>query len=191
MNKPDTLKTTNFKELIKVNFLSNHIKIFKKNEKTLDIGCGWGFSLKINPDFYVCDADDQCINYLKDLGYKALKVYISEGGLPYKNSFFDNAFTHDVCEHLEEEEMLNLFKEVRRILKPGGYFMNVVPNKKGYIDGLNPLVGHKRFIGIEQVQKCANATDFELIKYWYTPLPKILSELFVHNKLVTLCKAIN
>jgi len=163
----------------------------KKNikDKTLDIGCGWGFSLKINPDFYVCDADDECIKHLKMLGYKASLVDVSVG-LPYGDQFFDNAFTHDVLEHLEESECVNLFKETRRVLKLGGYFMNVVPNKKGYLAGLNPLVGHKRFIDVASVSVCAEATGFSLVKSWYTPLPSFLSELFFHNKLVMLFRAV-
>lgn len=189
MNKPDTLKTTTLRESIKIHLLSGHIKRFNSNEKTLDIGCGWGFSLKINPNFYVCDADEACIAYLQSNGFKAAKVDIAVG-LPYENSFFDNAFTHDVCEHLEEGEMINLFKEARRVLKDGGLFMNVVPNKRGYDSGIDPLVGHKRFIGVEEVNDCASKSGFKLVESWYSPLPKFASELFVHNKLMTICRAI-
>lgn len=118
-NKPDTLRASSLRESIKVHVLSNHLRHFPRNEKTLDIGCGWGFSLKINPDFYCVDADKACIAHLQALGAKAFWADVSSK-LPFEDAFFDNAFTHDVLEHLEEPEMLALFSDVRRIIRPGG-----------------------------------------------------------------------
>ena len=69
-DKPNTLRTTPFREKLRVRFLSNHLRLFKDDEKTLDIGCGWGFSLKINPNFYCVDADGNCVEYLKSIGAK-------------------------------------------------------------------------------------------------------------------------
>lgn len=188
-DKPNTIRATSFRESLKVRFLSNHLRIFPINEKTLDIGCGYGFSLKINPDFFCVDADKSAIQHLKAKGAKAYWADVSEK-LPFEESFFDNAFTHDVLEHLEEQEMLALFHEARRVLRPGGLFMNVVPNKRGYVEGLDPSVGHKRFIQAPEVELAAKQSHFQLLKTWHTPLPKMFSELFVHNKLVTVCRAV-
>lgn len=187
--KPATLRTSRLKEVVKVRFLSAHLRRFPRDQSTLDIGCGWGFSLKINPEFWLVDADKDCIEYLKAQGAKASHADVS-GRLPFDDSSFDNAFTHDVLEHLEEQEMLNLFQEARRVLKKGGLFMNVVPNRRGYTLGLSPSVGHKRFVQVPEIQSAARATGFELMESWHTPLPKFLSELFVHNKLVVVCRAI-
>lgn len=188
-NNPPTLRATRFREAIKARLLSGHLRIFPRDEKTLDIGCGWGFSLRINPNFYCIDGDQDCIDYLQSVGAKAFLADVS-GALPFEDGFFDNAFTHDVLEHLEESEMASLFTETRRVLRPGGLFMNVVPNEKGYVAGLSPEVGHKNFIQVREVQRAAAASGFELVKVWYTPLPHVLSEAFAHNKLVTLCRAI-
>lgn len=188
-DKPDTIRANGLREKIKVRFLSGHLKTFPVHEKTLDIGCGWGFSLKINPDFYCVDADSQCIEFLQSMGAKAYMVDASQK-LPFKDGFFDNAFTHDVCEHLEEQDMLSLFREARRVLKKGGVFMNVVPNKKGYDVGLDPKVGHKRYVQLHHIESAGMQTGFKLVKYWYTPLPQYLSEYFVHNKLVVVCRAV-
>jgi hypothetical protein len=86
--------------------------------------------------------------------------------------------------------MFNLFNETRRIIQPGGLFMNVVPNQKGFALGLTPEVGHIRFIAVDEVREAAAQSAFELIDHWYTPLPRAFSELFSHNKLVTICRAI-
>lgn len=187
--KPATLKTTSIREKIKVNFLSRHLKRFPKDEKTLDVGCGWGFSLKINPNFYCVDSDEDCIRHLQSLGAKAFLSDVS-GELPFADEYFQNVFTHDVLEHLEKQQMFNLFKETRRVIQTGGLFMNVVPNRKGYNMGVNPEVGHVRFIELKEVHEAAASCGFELVEHWYTPLPKQLSELFSHNKLVTVCKAV-
>lgn len=188
IDKPSTLRSGSLRERIKVTFLSSHLKLFDPDEKTLDIGCGWGFSLKINPDFYCVDADADCIRHLQFLGAKASFADVS-AKLPFDDGFFDNAFTHDVLEHLEENEMLVLFREARRVLKCGGVFMNVVPNRKGYDAGLDPAVGHKRFITATEVCDAAGRTGFEFVKCWNAPLPRPLGDLFVHNKLVTICRA--
>lgn len=188
-NKPATLRNSSLKERFKVMFLSGHLRHFPSHEKTLDIGCGWGFSLKINPSFYCVDADRTCIDYLQSRGVNAHFADVSTQ-LPFADSFFDNAFTHDVLEHLEENEMLQLFEEARRVIRVGGLFMNIVPNKKGYDAGLDPAVGHKRFVTAREVSAAAAKTGFAFERSWMTPLPGWLGELFAHNKLVTVCRAI-
>jgi SAM-dependent methyltransferase len=188
-NKPPTLRITSLRERLKVLLLSGHLKKFPLNERTLDIGCGWGFSLKINPNFYCVDADQACIEHLKSLGARAYLADVSTR-LPFEDGFFDNAFTHDVLEHLDQEEMIQLFREARRILRKGGLFMNVVPNRRGYVAGLDPEIGHKRFVTQDEVTGAAAATAFRFERSWSTPLPKPLTELFVHNKLVTVCRAV-
>jgi cyclopropane fatty-acyl-phospholipid synthase-like methyltransferase len=168
--KPDTLRNSSLRERLKVTFLSGHLRQFPRHEKTLDIGCGWGFSLHINPAFYCVDADSACIEHLQSRGANARLADVSSQ-LPFTDSFFDNAFTHDVLEHLEEEEMLQLFIEARRVIRAGGIFMNIVPNRRGYDAGLDPAVG------------------FVFERAWATPLPRRFSEFFIHNKLVTVCRA--
>lgn len=188
-SKPATLRNSSMKERFKVMFLSGHLRHFPPQEKTLDIGCGWGFSLRINPDFYCVDADRACIEYLQSCGASAYFADVSSQ-LPFTASFFDNAFTHDVLEHLEEHEMMQLFKEARRVIRTGGIFMNIVPNKKGYDVGVNPAVGHKRFVTEHEVEITAADTGFVFERCWTTPLSGWLGEVFTHNKLVTVCRAI-
>lgn len=188
-NKPATLRNSSLKERFKVAFLSGHLRHFPQNERTLDIGCGWGFSLKINPGFYCVDADRACIDYLQSCGANAHLADVSSQ-LPFKDSFFDNAFTHDVLEHLEEDEMLQLFQEARRVIRAGGLFMNIVPNKKGYDAGVDPAVGHKRFVTESEVRAAAAKSGFVFERSWATPLPRWFGDLFTHNKLVTVCRAV-
>lgn len=187
--KPATLRASSFRQKIKANVFSSYLRRFPAAEKTLDIGCGWGFSLLINPNFVCVDADEDCIRHLQSQGADAHHADVSKP-LPFDANSFDNAFTHDVLEHLDENEMLALFSDVRRILRAGGSFMNIVPNHKGYIAGIDPAVGHKRFVTESEVMAAATATGFKLVESWHTPLPKIAGAWFTHNKLVTICQAV-
>jgi len=186
---PPTLRTNGFRQKFRAKVLSRHLRVFKDSDRTLDLGCGWGGSLLINPKFWLVDADSECISTLKKSTDRAFLCDLAQP-LPFEKGFFENAFTHDVLEHLEAEEMQHLFHEVRRVVRPGGLFMNVVPNRKGFVAGLNPQVGHKRFVTRNEVEKSAEIAGFKLVRCYRAPLGTRASELFVHNKLVTLCRAI-
>lgn len=186
---PPTIRATEIRTRIRSLFFRMNLKLVKNSGKTIDLGCGWGGSLTVNPDFWLVDGDEECISYLKSVGANAHLVDLAKP-LPFGDGFFDNAFTHDVLEHLEEIEMINLFSEARRVLKKGGLFVNVVPNQKGFKMGLNPEVGHKRFIAEKEVRTVAQLTGFELISCHRSPLKTKMAEYFSHNKLVTVCIAV-
>lgn len=86
--------------------------------------------------------------------------------------------------------MDRLFAEARRVLRTGGTFMNIVPNKKGYDAGLDPTIGHKRYVTEREIITTAGRTGFVFERAWATPLPRGLGSFFVHNKLVTVCRAV-
>ena len=186
---PETLRAVRWKELIRTKLLSRHLQRFKHSERTLDLGCGWGFSLAINPQFWLVDADKNCVDYLRS---KSTRVFLADLAqlLPFEDSFFENVFTHDVLEHLERDEIVHMFHETRRITQTGGTFMNVVPNMRGYLYGLRPDIGHKTFIDAALIRGIAEQTGFELDRVYRSPLKTGLSELFKHNKLVTICRAV-
>jgi len=185
---PPTIRAKGVKVRIRSLLFRLNLKLVKDSDKTVDLGCGWGGSLGVNPNFYMVDADEDCISYLKSIGANAYLNDLAKP-LPFDDGFFDNAFTHDVLEHLEEIEMINLFSEARRVLKAGGLFVNVVPNQKGFKVGLTPEVGHKRFVTEKEVEAAAGLTGFKLISYYRSPLKTKFSEQFAHNKLVTVCIA--
>ena len=186
---PPTIHASQFKTRIRSLFFRMNLKLVKNSSKTIDIGCGWGGSLAVNPYFWLVDGDEKCISYLKSIGANAHLVDIAKK-LPFDDGFFDNAFTHDVLEHLEEIEMINVFSEARRVLKKGGLFINVVPNCKGFKMGLRPEVGHKRFVSEKEILTVAQLTGFEMLSYYRSPLKSKMGEYFTHNKLVTICAAV-
>jgi len=84
-NKSDTLKSEHFK------FALNHVK-----GKTLDIGCGYGWVVVLNPkDFYGIEVDSECVKSHKedilDLSNKTIIITIvrekSAGRFIYEPSY--------------------------------------------------------------------------------------------------------
>lgn len=59
-------------------------------------------------------------------------VNLEEGKLPFKNRYFDTALMFNLLEHVEERG--KLVKEVKRVLKPGGSLLGIVP----FMVGVHP-----------------------------------------------------
>ena len=72
--------------------------------------------------------------------------YLDEGkeglgeAIPYPDNFFDLVFADNVLEHLPEPE--RVFRELLRVLKPGGYFLAKTPNKHHYMPLIASLTPH-------------------------------------------------
>jgi len=107
-NKSDTLKSEHFK------FALNHVK-----GKTLDIGCGYGWFVELNPkDFYGIEVDSKCVKECKKKGLKVQKAFADN--LPYPDDFFDTVFCWGVIEHLTPSQVKGMFFEIKRVLKSNG-----------------------------------------------------------------------
>jgi cyclopropane fatty-acyl-phospholipid synthase-like methyltransferase len=187
--KPPTLRTKAVKEWLRVHMLSRYIHQIPKNEKTLDLACGWGFSFRINPNFWGVEIEEDCVNYCKQQGYKVTKANLLMP-LPFPDNFFDNAFTQDVLEHFEFQDVDLIFKNVYKILRPGGIFMNVIPNRKGYDYGFVINAGHKHFIVPEEIQQVAERNGFKFVRVYSAPVPGFMNSLLTHAKYVTICKKV-
>ncbi|MBD3672077.1 MAG: class I SAM-dependent methyltransferase [Planctomycetaceae bacterium] len=94
--------------------------------KVLDLGAGEGaFSQKLDDAGYevaACDLFPEMFRYSK---VECRKADLHEP-LPYDDGEFDLVIAVEVMEHLENH--LRLFKDISRILKPGGTFMFSTPN---------------------------------------------------------------
>ena len=81
---------------------------------------------------------DSDLASLKDHQHIGLKVRGGIADLPFRDSYFNLVTANMVVEHLESPEWQ--FKEVGRILKPGGLFIFHTPNAFGYPTIANTLV---------------------------------------------------
>lgn len=182
-------KSPKLRELLRI--LVEYPLFFKtklSGEKVLDLGCGWGFYFKINPEAYGIDIDDNCLRYLKKFGYRVIKADITKK-IPFKDNFFKWVIAHDVLEHFELREIEKIFSEVHRVLGPNGYFFILNPNLKGYNWGLKLNFGHKHFLTFQEVLTIARG-NFIIHKHFFYPLPRLIGNYFTQNKEVIILKNI-
>jgi 2-polyprenyl-3-methyl-5-hydroxy-6-metoxy-1,4-benzoquinol methylase len=182
-------KSSYIRKFIKINFLSKPLLATKSSkEKVLDLGCGWGFYFQINPMACGIDADQDCINYLKNQKFNVIQADITKS-LPIKNNYYNWVICHDVLEHFDLSESEKILENIYNALNINGKLLILSPNKKGYDSGVKRGVGHKHFITLSEILKISNG-KFNLKKHYFYPLPKMISEFFTHNKEIIILEKI-
>ena len=102
-------------------------KIRKSKNKYIQLGCGENLPKNFdNIDFFPTKIRDiKSIKHIcHDLRYT----------LPYEDNTFDGGFSEHTIEHFYYNEVINLLKETKRILKPNSIFRITVPDLGKYID---------------------------------------------------------
>jgi len=151
-----------------------------KNDRVLDLCCGYGFYFSINPRAHGIDSDPVCIEYLRQRGISARQSDVLKG-LPYESGQFDYVIAHDVLEHFLYEDLETLLGHVYRVLRPGGVFLVFVPNRKGFDYGVRIGVGHRLYVtGREVASLCRGM--FSVRRNYPEPLPRWIGRYFTHNK---------
>lgn len=148
----------------------------------LDFGCGKGEIIgamrKLNSDakYSGADVSQAAIEY-------AVKKYpgvdfakIEDGGkLPFPDNHFDFIFSSEVIEHIYDTE--NAFREMSRVLKPGGRMLLTTPYH-GFIKNLSlvlfgfdrhfdPTGPHVRFFSKRSLTRCLNSVGLKAEKWGY------------------------
>jgi SAM-dependent methyltransferase len=121
----------------------------------LDLGAGAGIVQQMNFRGHaarICgvDLDPRVVdNPMLDEGKVA-----DAGGIPYPDQTFDVVFADNVLEHLPDP--LTVFREIARVLKPGGVFLFKTPNKTHYM----PTIARRRLRTAGQfVGRAGNVPD--------------------------------
>ena len=99
--------------------------------RILDIGCGHTDFLKEiydrTPYSYGADPDGDALQKNQTIKHK---VVANAEHLPFGSGFFDVVVLAWVLEHLEDPE--KVFREIHRVLKPGGSVIFLTPNTWNY-----------------------------------------------------------
>lgn len=105
----------------------------------LNIGVGRGglesFLLKKGAVVSCLDPSENTIDRLRkqyELGERA-QVGFSQS-MPFPDSQFDVVVMSEVLEHLDDEMLNSTLAEIRRVLKPDGYFIGTVPANENLVD---------------------------------------------------------
>jgi SAM-dependent methyltransferase len=78
--------------------------------------------------------------------------------IPYEDGQFEVVFADNVLEHLEAP--LSVFREVARVLKPGGVFLFKTPNKWHYMPAIARLTPHGFHRYVNRLRGRAEADTF-------------------------------
>lgn len=136
--------------------IARHIKSEDiKGKYILDIGSGSGWIeeliLKKGAKKIVgIDVSENAIKQAKKLKLKKV-VYKRASALdiPYKDNTFDTVVSFEVIEHIPFNTEEEMFKEVHRVLKPGGTFYLSTPYKHWLSMITDPawwLIGHRHYL---------------------------------------------
>lgn len=110
----------------------------KPGMRFLEPGCGRGEFLHhfqdLGLDCHGLDRSPEAPSFLPEIPVEVCDI--EKEPLPYDNDFFDVIYNKSLLEHLREPDIL--LREARRVLKPGGLMLCLVPdweaNYKTYFD---------------------------------------------------------
>jgi len=188
---------------------------FRKYKRILDLGCGDGRATAaiwdLGEQIYCLDSS---LNMLKQLQRRKIKNLILINGdakeLPFPDSFFDLIISISMVEHIPYNDLLKVFFEVRRVLKPDGLFL--VRNDAwfyGILEKLRILPGqfgrkpdptHINMMTPQKFETTLKKAKFEIIKEdhfpfyryqkkWKIQFPKFIVRTFAtHSNFI--CKSI-
>lgn len=111
--------------------------------RVLDYGAGRGHTVDLNvrEEVAFVAGVDPDRSVLRNPFLDEAKILPLPGGaIPYADDTFDLVFSANVLEHVPEPEAC--FREIKRVLKPGGIFLAKTPNKYHYVPSLARITPH-------------------------------------------------
>ena len=107
------------------------IKHIKKSQKILEVGCGAGsMTAHLHQQGFNIigtDLSKDLLEYAQKTHPKTKFVLMNGESLDFEDESFDIVMSFDVIEHIPDTKQH--FKEVHRVLKKGGKYIFVTPNK--------------------------------------------------------------
>lgn len=147
------------------------LKAIPENKSGIEIGVGTGrFAEKLS----IKRGLDPSKEMARIANGKGIKTVIGKAeNMPFKNNTFDYAVMITVDCFLEN--ILKAFREVNRIIKPGGSFIIGLIDKNSPLGKIyqekkkdNPFYKHASFHSAEEISELLNKAGFKNIKYWQT-----------------------
>lgn len=159
--------------------LKREFSYFEQKGKILDLGCGEGDFINLDPKRIIgVDNNKKSIELCKKRKFKA--VYSSATRLPFKKDYFDGVHCSHLIEHLYPHDAHKMLSEVSRVLKKGGIFVLSTPifwegfyNDFTHIKPYNPesILRYLVLHGQEKTLVDINGRFKKIDLYWrYRPL---------------------
>jgi 2-polyprenyl-3-methyl-5-hydroxy-6-metoxy-1,4-benzoquinol methylase len=146
-------------------------QVNKKPEeiKVLDFGCGSGIFVdelaKQGYQAHGLDISEEAVHFGQLQGIQNLGV-IDSHKINFPDNTFDAVVTLDVLEHLEDEKWA--LDEIRRVLKPGGVAIIMVPAYM-FLWGVQDEVAHhyRRYTKSSLLKKVKESTSLSVVRSSY------------------------
>lgn len=157
---------------------SDYLKKFNHNPKVLDIGCGPGRDLvelkKLGLNVTGIDISQTNIENCKKQGMEAIVGDIYKLSDYYENDTFDGVWCNcSVTNWIVREELHNVFKMIKDIVKPNGYiFVGSV---------LGGFVGWETDAKYERMKRYNNHWDIDELRFYMSKLGKVIYERELKN----------
>lgn len=137
--------------------------------RILDIGCGTYPYFLAHTSFAEKFAIDQLPlpqQTASELKIESFTLDLEvEPHLPFEDNYFEAVTLLAVVEHLDPTLMAKLFKEVYRVLKPGG--MVVLTTPAAWSDGLLKFMAQINLVSAEEIHEHAYAYTLPLIGWYF------------------------
>lgn len=154
---------------------------FKAN--ILDIGCGSGNLIECinkyykNSNIYGIDLTEGSLQKVRERFKYNSNIYLKMGTLdniPFCDNSLDMITCTEVLEHTFPETFKNSFKEVSRVLKPGGYYLATVPinEKPAFVccpecQSIFTPYQHMNFdITYKDIENSLHNNNMEIVEYY-------------------------
>ena len=113
-----------------------HLLNVKKEEKILDVGCEAGammvYAGLLGAEVYGVDICPESVEkankYLSKYSVKGKAVVGDARKINFPDNYFDKVISSDFIEHLSAKNNIQVLKEIKRVLKPGGVIVLKTPN---------------------------------------------------------------
>jgi SAM-dependent methyltransferase len=111
-----------------------------RGDRVLDLGCAAGatshFLSTFGCETVGVDAEALAIEQARTL-FPSLRFELADvRALPFADGSFDKAVAADLVEHLDDETLVAMLGEARRVLRPGGSLSLYTPNPRHLIEQL-------------------------------------------------------
>jgi len=137
--------------------------------RILDVGCGSFPYFLAHTSFKEKFAIDQIplsSNTASALRIESFTLDLEvEPHLPFDNDFFEAITLLAVVEHLDPALMAKLFKEVYRVLKPGG--MVILTTPAAWSDGLLKFMARINLVSAEEIHEHAYPYTLPLLGWYF------------------------
>jgi ubiquinone/menaquinone biosynthesis C-methylase UbiE len=173
---------THWWHMAKRRFVGNLIKMYaqKKSLSLLDVGCGTGKNMEDLSRFgevWGVDISNEALLFCKKRNLSKVKIGEAEH-LPFGEKSFDVVSALDVLEHVDD---MRSVREIKRVLKDGGYIIITVPAFGWLWSKWDEILHHKRRYTRKQLEDILTQEGFSIKRNTYIHSFLVMPSLIIRK----------